>query len=321
MLNIENGQGATALDQTQWIDQRQGYAVIPSSGSLGTQCEVSINTGTLGTGNNALSVASGSVLFDGGSVSVSAQNVDVDAGDSNPRKDVVYVDSGGNAQVRKGAPATVPADAPGDKFQTWHPAPYDMHDVESVVLAVVWVGATASSVTASDLRDRRLPADGKFSAVTADSLTDGTDGQAWETLRESGYEVGDSFGGFSINPLELRQASTTSTSYQANNSQLDHRVVWDHHFPADTTAAVAFYTYVAPGADETVDVRLYNDVDNETIVEATGITSTGPVSLGPTEYKPTTTGDRIILRAQWRTNPGSASSDLFGPWAVFNPKL
>jgi hypothetical protein len=170
MLTYENDQGAASLDQQQSIDQRQGYAVIPSGGSLGTECEVTVNTGTLGQ-NDTLSLASGSVLFDGSVVSVSAQNVQIDGSNTNPRKDVVYIDGNGDPQVKKGSPATVPSEAPGDRFQTWKPGPYGMHDIDGVVLATIWVPGGASSIGSVDRRDRRLPADETVNKLDAQEVT------------------------------------------------------------------------------------------------------------------------------------------------------
>jgi hypothetical protein len=159
-LEYEQNLGVTALDQQTHLDREQGYAVIPASGNTlaSGDVKVTINTGTLGTGNNALSVASGSVLFGGTVTSVSAQSVDIAMGDANPRKDVVYIDTNGAAQVKEGSPAAMPSEAPGNRFQTWKPAPYDMHDIDSVVLATVWVGDGASAVGLADLRDRRVSA-------------------------------------------------------------------------------------------------------------------------------------------------------------------
>lgn len=190
-LEFENSFGAAALDQQQTLDREQGFAVIPGTSGLGTECEATVNTGTLGTGNNALSVASGSVLFDGSVTSVSQQSVDIDAGDSDPRKDVVYIDSNGAAQVKKGSPASVPSAAPGERFQTWKPAPYDMHDIDGVVLAVVWVAANASSVTSGDVRDRRLPADETVNELAAQTVT--TDGLVVDDTHHwaSQYDGGD----------------------------------------------------------------------------------------------------------------------------------
>ena len=173
-LEYEQNLGATALDQQTHLDREQGYAVIPASGHVptaGGDCEVTTNTGTLGTGNNALSVASGSVLFGGTVTSVASQSVDIATGDANPRKDVIYIDSNGSAQVKEGSPAAVPSEAPGGRFQTWKPAPYDMHDIDGVVLATVWVAGGASSLGSADLRDRRLSADRVVDELDSSEVT------------------------------------------------------------------------------------------------------------------------------------------------------
>ncbi len=116
---LDIGQSAQALYQNMQEKARLGYSV--DSG-----CAVSINTGTLGA-TDTLSVASGTVYFGGSSVSVSSQNVQIDAADpSYPRKDVVYIDGAGSAQVAKGTPAEPPQaqkDLGARRFEFYQPSP------------------------------------------------------------------------------------------------------------------------------------------------------------------------------------------------------
>jgi len=78
---------------------------------------------------------------------------------------------------------------------------------------------------------------------------------------------------------------------------------------------------IVPGADETVDVRIRNPDDGETVAEETGITSRQVVQLGPAEYTPTTTDAEIRLRHEIRTDPGANSSDIWTPLIVLGVKV
>lgn len=158
--NINDNDGAQALDVNQAFDRWQF--------SVTSGCAVSINSGTLGQADT-LTVAAGDILFDGGSVSVASQTAGIDAANvSNPRKDVVYLDSTGTVQVAKGtAEAAAPSTA--TRFETFRPAPTDLSATNAVVLAEVWVPAGATSVTASDLHDRRVFADLAAHSMVAES--------------------------------------------------------------------------------------------------------------------------------------------------------
>lgn len=146
----QNGQSIQALYINQQVKARRGYAI--DSGGV-----VSINTGTLGQADT-LSVAAADYWFGGTPTSAAGQDVQIDASDPNyPRKDVVYLDAAGNAQVSKGTPNPVPTSQSGaSRFQNWRPAPPDLSDTDAVVLAEVWVPADASGITAGDVADRRV---------------------------------------------------------------------------------------------------------------------------------------------------------------------
>lgn len=172
----------TAEDATHALDDnvdtlaREGYVV--HSG-----CSVTINgSGTLGSGNNAISVASGEIYHDQTSVDVSSQNVDIDTGDSNPRKDVVYLDGNGSANVVNGTPQS--ANPSGfTRFKTREPYPDDFDDQDGVVLAEVWVPADASSIGSNDLNDRRQFSDeSKILASSSITLTGDSTPAAETTL-------------------------------------------------------------------------------------------------------------------------------------------
>jgi len=151
---ISIGQSAQALYENIKEKARQGYTV--DSG-----CAVSINSGTLGQ-TDTLSVASGTVYFGGSSVSVSSQNVGIDAADpDNPRKDVVYLDGTGTATVAKSTPAEPPQtqkDLGAQRVEFYQPRPAALDATDAVVLAEVWVPAGASSLSSGDVADRRVSA-------------------------------------------------------------------------------------------------------------------------------------------------------------------
>ena len=169
VLNFEDGFGHQALDAKQHIDHLTGNSVVsgvaPSAGSSGLEVDV----------------ASGTVLVNGSEVSVSAQTVTLDTADSsNPRKDVITIDSNGNLVKNTGtAEAIKPEGETG--FDTQRPAPNDLAGVSQPVVAEVYVAAGASSLGSGDVRDRRLFSSSYlgsldvFGDITVTGLVDSTD--------------------------------------------------------------------------------------------------------------------------------------------------
>jgi len=166
-IDFNDGDGIQALDQNEHSDRWQysvksGVDVSPGTNDLTVQC------------------SSGEVIFDGTNVSVAAQdNVALDpADDTQPRKDVVYVDANGALKVATGTPeAAVPSGE--TRFQTQRPAPNDLSGTDAVVVAEVWVAAGVSDIAAADVRDRRQFADLAARSVSTESLSydmeEGTD--------------------------------------------------------------------------------------------------------------------------------------------------
>lgn len=148
------------LDPVNAIDHNQdinpdGVLARPGSGD----CAVSIGSGSLGA-SDTLAVASGTVLVDAAEVTVGAQNVSIDAADSQPRKDVVYVDANGTAQVAKGTPeAPLWSELLGEQQRAldnaYRPAPSDMTAITGTTLAIITVPEDASSITTAERDDRR----------------------------------------------------------------------------------------------------------------------------------------------------------------------
>jgi hypothetical protein len=165
MLEYAIGQGYSALDAQAHRDQLDGYAVADG-------LAVSVDSGL------TLSVASGTATVGETSGSVdtavlgSSTTIALDAADStNPRKDTIYIDTGGTVQKETGiAEPAAPTGATRD--DTYEPEP-PFPSTDGTILAEVWVPAGASSLSSGDIRDRRVPADvvadrGVFQTVDAD---------------------------------------------------------------------------------------------------------------------------------------------------------
>lgn len=155
--DIQNGWGAQALDVESLA--RRAQSVVLSG------CAVTDGSGAL-----EIDVASGTVVVAGTEHSVGATTVTQSAGNSNPRKDVVYVDSNGAVQVAEGRPlAARPAGQTGR--DTYVPRPPDLSGMDACPLAEVWVAAGASDTGSGDITDRRHLADWVFGDTTHQSVT------------------------------------------------------------------------------------------------------------------------------------------------------
>lgn len=283
--NVNDDDGADALDLNQAFDRWQF--------SVKSGCAVSINSGTLAQADT-LTVASGSVFFDGGGVSVSSQSVQIDAADtSNPRKDVVYVDSSGNAQVAKGsAEAATPGTA--TRFETYRPAPSDLSATGAVVLAEVWVPAGASSITASDLRDRRTFADLAAQSATIDRLS-----------------IGDSVGG-DADILVYKDGGTTRA--------VDSSGTLVENTDAGTVIDTVFSTHITDGDDLLISPGTYDTSSVSTIatagkfvtVDARGveINSTFRVETWPVDVIGLTVDGAAGNGFEWFRAQGATFADL-----------
>lgn len=167
-LEITNGGGAQTLDikQPEWQDR--GWAVLgdvstPGSGPLA----MSINTGALGDGNAALSIASGDVLVDGEIVSYAGGTIDIDTGSAEARKDLIWIDNTGSIEVEKGQPAT-PEPTSASRFGTWTPGVPFPPTTPATCIGVVYVAGNATAVSTEDLQDRRLSANAVLSSMRAE---------------------------------------------------------------------------------------------------------------------------------------------------------
>lgn len=222
--NFENGFGAQALDLETLNRAFEGD-------SIRTGCAPS-------KGANALEVdvAAGTAQIDGSDTDISAQTVTLTAGSGDPRKDVIYLDTNGTAQVVAGTPE--PAQPSGETGrQTYQPQPVDLAGTAGVVIAEVWVPAGASDVTSDDISDRRplvgmstVPSNAivMWSGAIGDiptgwTLCDGTNGAP---NLQNRFIVGagdqyavDAAGG--ADEVQLTEAELASHSHQADFDETD----------------------------------------------------------------------------------------------------
>lgn len=164
----DNLEANHALNSNIQSRRTHGFGVISGG-------EITIATGTLGSTEDTLSLEATDVLVGGTEFNLSSQNIAIDAADSNPRQDVVYVDSSGNVQVAKGVAQEAKTSVANPDYVDYTvPAPVDLQHVDATVLYRVWVSANAGSVTASELIDMRMDADISANLVDAQSLSTGT---------------------------------------------------------------------------------------------------------------------------------------------------
>lgn len=151
-LLYEMGQGYSALDAQSARDRLDGYAVVSGldvspGGSLSVDVTAGEAIAGTDTNGNTITVSPGST-----------QNVSLAAADSaKPRKDTVWIDDTGTAQVTTGTAETALPEG-NSRFNTFQPEP-PFPGGDGTILAEVYVAAGASSLTSADIRDRRQPAD------------------------------------------------------------------------------------------------------------------------------------------------------------------
>lgn len=123
--------------------------------SIKSGCNVSVNgSGSLGSGGNALDIASGTALFTTSEVSVSAQNADIATASAFERYDLVTVDNTGTVNVATGSSERVTPAIPSGE----------------VVLAVVNVPDTATGPGDLTIYDSRSLVDLAGTMLQDDSI-------------------------------------------------------------------------------------------------------------------------------------------------------
>jgi len=139
-------------------------------------------------------------------------------------------------------------------------------------------------------------------------------------MAQAGYRKGDRGPTALFHTLAEVTNSTSQTSYTANESQTDWKMVWDFMFPSDVNTKVSLSCATATTSD-TQDIRVQNVTDNETILEDTAVDADSELTLGPTLYEPTTTNDNVIIRVQTRSQEGSDTVTVFNPHLYIVPQL
>lgn len=284
---IEDGESLQASVANARLLASHGYGVQDG-------CAVTINTGTLGSGEAALSIASGTLLVDGNTASVSSGTVDIAVGDDQPRKDlVVYdpsADSGAGAfAVVEGTPEA--PDPPGASgIDAKRPAPPTLVSSVNALsgsgdplipLGEVWVGATTTGITSEDLTNRRVHADFGFGGLsigdnidfTATGDPDGaldlrpnSDGSHYLWMMDSGgsspVEYGAQLNPGGGNAYILRDVTNSQNLFYVDTNG-------DAHFPAGNLTASSIESddvnnvlYAAPGEIQSqIDALASADVE------------------------------------------------------------
>jgi len=139
-------------------------------------------------------------------------------------------------------------------------------------------------------------------------------------LARAGFEKGDFLPLYTWNPNATRSTGFTSTTYTTDFDLWNAFVQWNKILPAGVKSHILIQMRVAPGTDESVDVRLYNENDGETVGEVTGITSDRTATISE-DYTPTTKDAWIEFRLLFRTNPGTNSSTIYVPFGSIGVKI
>jgi len=143
---IPNGRGVQALYHNVQQAKLRGYGTVPGNAP----------TPSVSSTDRAVDVTSGEVLVDGDRVTVSAQTKDTTTGDSDPRRDIWYIDATGTLKVKEGTPAA-PLQAQLDRgeseFELYKPHPPDSTGITGVVVAEAYIPAGASDFQTSEFLD------------------------------------------------------------------------------------------------------------------------------------------------------------------------
>jgi len=146
--------------------------------------------------------------------------------------------------------------------------------------------------------------------LDTEDINDSNDGQAWETLREVGYESGDVLPLTVVNTGLEDEQSFTSTSYTGlyNNLFSSIPITTGTNFTVDDIR-FRLTGVVKPGTNETVDIRVTDAASSPVFAEVADVTSTGIVDSGWSE--PSNSPEKTIgPRTQAKTNPGDNTSTV-----------
>lgn len=148
-------------------------------------------------------------------------------------------------------------------------------------------------------------------ALNAESIQDSADGQAWETLRETGYQTGDILHLSSFSTNGVRANTTSDSSYGGAANLVGQQLRWDRIVPDVSPMVVAQSGVLAPGTDETLSVIVEDALSGDTVVSA--ITASGGSSRIFSQwenYDPSKPSDVRKIRTALKTDPGNNASTV-----------
>lgn len=242
-FNVENLQGATALDVEVVLKAYRGWAVVEGT------------TASSGTNDLDVDVDAGEIMAPAGRASVSSTTMTHSDTGSKPRKDVIYADNTGSLHIVEGSTTGTDEDDfyPTDEsgFNTYHPAPPDMVGIDGVPLHEVFVDDTGV-IYDSDIRDRRLleahlpinhsqrvitKRDPLYHAKAWGATGDGTtdDGPAIQSLFDAMNAEGGGLAFFPRGTYQTQQQVTLKALgglYMAPNAKILHGGNMDDYTPA-----------------------------------------------------------------------------------------
>jgi len=293
-----NGEGLhdTQLDVTEL--RTRGYSIIsPGDALTAGSYSVSINTGNLNASDTLTVGTSGDeAVFDGSTVSLSSATdigiggVNTDGqGNEQYRFDIIWIDSNGEVNKTPGqadtlAPAEIDNDlARFERFSNPIPEPGTW---PAPIVAVVVVNSGDSSVTASQLRDYRVPADIDVEQInTSDVSTNSlsgplTGGSTLSDIAGSGLNIASNAldvavgSGIQITSDAVALASDISVDSIANSdynetvnsiadasgtTDIDFSVANIHEVEADGDITFTFSNITSSPAGNSLLLRVYDD--------------------------------------------------------------
>lgn len=242
--------------------------------------KVTRNTGTLGSGGEAVSVNAGTCVVNGTTYNIGSQTVDIPLGEQQPRRDVVYISESGTVEVAVGTPHEPKwGEGVAQLFQSletaYLPSPKAL-DNGGLPLAIVTVsggGATALGTDSWVVEDIRVP-ESEFGAGIDDAFKNNEFGyrrlSSFDTLQgavdwtgggspkgifvdgkfetdETGVTIpdgGTSFVGFGAMPMNAKPFATPSIVSTSSSS--DPFTIYENGNVNFRLHGVAFYNNGAP---------------------------------------------------------------------------
>jgi len=147
-------------------------------------------------------------------------------------------------------------------------------------------------------------------SLSTDEVVDGKDGQAWETLREIGYEKGDvmTVGDFSGTS---RKVNTSSSTYSGQTSLGVHNIPLSDYVPSDVPVYVAIYGDLRPGTDETASLTYDDTKDSVTGFPTISASGSEKVWSGWQQVTVDRTPSVSNIIPQVKTEPATNSSEIY----------